>query len=245
MQQPLSGSTRGRSARFRLVAIAAVIAFVLAACGGGSDGATTGVASLEDVAGASGATDDDPASDATLSADEAALEFSQCMRDEGLDFPDVGVDAEGNPDLRSSFQEADLNPGSEEFRAAMETCGETLQGVGFGGGRAGFADDPAVQDAFVAYSECLRDAGLDVGDLQLGGGPGTGGPAGDQAGEGDGAPRRGQGQAQGGFGNRENRFANQLGLDPEDPEVAAALESCGPILDEALAGFGPGATAND
>ncbi len=225
----------------RFLAVVAVCALIVAACGGGSDGEVTGVASLEDIAGAAEPADDAPAGDAELEADEVALEFSQCMRDQDLDFPDVGVNAEGNPDLRSSFQASDLTPGSDEFRSAMEVCGEILQGAGFGGGRAALADDPAIQDAFVEYSECLRDQGLDVGDIQLGGGGAPGASAG-QAGAGeDGAPQRGQGQGQGGFGNRADRIANQLGIDPEDPVIAEALDVCGPILDEALAGFGPGA----
>lgn len=234
--QPRPDTSR-RPTRWTIAALA-VLSMLAVACGGSAEGSTTGVASLEDVAAA-----DEPStetSDTTLAADEAALEFSQCMRDEGLDFPDVGVDAEGNPDLRSSFVEAGLQPGSEEFQAAMTACGEILQDAGFGGGgRRAALDDPDVQDALVAFSECLRDEGLDVGDLQLGGG--QGGQATDgQGAEGDG-PQRGQGQGQGGFANRTDRFARQLDLDTDDPAVAAALDGCTPILDEALGQLGRGA----
>ncbi|MEO1063038.1 MAG: hypothetical protein AAFZ07_16625 [Actinomycetota bacterium] len=207
------------------------VALLLVACGGGDESASGGVASLDDVTteGAEVETDDAPATE--LAADEAALEFSQCMRDEGLDLPDIGLDADGNPDVRAAFIESGIEPGSDEFTAAMETCGELLDGAGFGGGRAGLAEDPAVQDAFVAFSECLRDEGLDVGDLQFGA------PADGEGGQ------RGQGAAQDGFADRDARLAGRLDLDIEDPAVADAISACSPVLDDVLAGFGPGGAA--
>lgn len=238
--------------RFAIVALTGSV-FLLAACGGGSgETSAEAVATLED--GTSDLGDADETATAadtgngageTLEADEAALAFSACMRDEGLDFPDIGVDAEGNPQLRDAFGEAGLDPRSEEFQAAREVCGELLQGAGFGGGRQQAGDNPEVQDAFVEYSECLRDEGLDVGDLQLGGNGGPGNANGAGAGNANGAadgdgPQRGQGQGRGGFANRTERLANQLGLDAEDPQVIAATEACGPILDNALGQFGQG-----
>lgn len=240
----------------------AALALVAAACGSNSSDVASGVASLEDVAAAEdeSATDNNAETqatgDATLEADEAALQFSQCMRDEGLDFPDIGVDAEGNPDIRDAFQNSGTQPGSPEFREAMDSCGELLDGIGFGGRRAGLADNTELQDALVAYSDCLRDEGLDVGDLQLGG-PQAGAQGAGQAGAQDSAgqdgagqdsaddtPQPGQGRRQGGFGDPSARIAQALDLDPEDPEVAAALDTCAPVLDTALSQFGPGARAN-
>lgn len=220
-----------------LIAIVAIVVLVGAACGTSEAGTASGVASLEDVAAADEPTTGDGATGTDsesvgLAADEAALEFSQCMRDEGLEFPDIGVDAQGNPDIRDAFQDAGIQPGSAEFDDAIEVCGEVLQGAGFGGGRQGFADNTELQDSLVAFSECLRDEGLDVGDVQLGGGQGGG--------QADG-PGAGRGQGQGGFGDRSSRIAAGLGLDAEDPAVAAALDTCNPILDEAFASFGPGA----
>lgn len=219
----------------------AVLALIAAACGStSSDGTASGVASLEDVAAAEDETaDTQPAGDVTLEADEAALQFSQCMRDEGLDFPDIGVDAEGNPDIRDAFQNSGTQPGSSEFRDAMDSCGELLDVVGFGGGRAGLADNTELQDALVKYSECLRDQGLDVGDLQLGGGQGGGEDGAQGAGQGgEGEPQPGQGRRQRGFGDPGARIAQALDLDAEDPDVVAALDTCSPVLETAPSQFG-------
>ncbi|MEM7143040.1 MAG: hypothetical protein AAF548_18600 [Actinomycetota bacterium] len=220
----------------RVALAASALALAATACGGDGDSTTTGVASLEDAAGA-----DAVETDAELTADEAALEFSACMREQGLDFPDIGVDAEGNIDLRDAFQSAEINPQSEDFQTGMQVCGELLADAGFGGGggRAALADNPELQDGLVSYSDCIREQGFDVGDLQLGG-PGTGAGAGGDADGGGAPPERGQGAGQAGFGDRNERFAAQLGLDPEDPAVVEALDVCAPILDEAFAGLGGG-----
>ena len=220
----------------RIVAAFAGVMLAAAACGdGGESEAAAGVASLEEVVTDDSADSADGA-DTDFTADEAALEFSACMREAGLDFPDIGVDADGNPDLREAFVSSGLVPGSDDFQRGMESCGEILQTAGFGGGgRATLADNPEITDAFVEFSDCVRDAGFDVGDLRLGGPGGQGGepPA-------DGQGQRGQGQGQGGFGAREEAIAGQLGLDYEDPDVAETIDACVPIIDTALANAGVG-----
>ena len=126
------------------------------------------------------------------------------MRGEGIDFPDLSVDADGNIELRDAFQSID--PGAEGFREANEACQEILQQAGFGGGRRQAAESPELQDALLEFSQCLRDAGHDVGDLTLGlpGGPaGGGGGQGAPEGGGDGPAQGGEaqgGQRQPGFG---------------------------------------------
>jgi hypothetical protein len=228
--------------RMAFIIIVGTMALLATACGGGS-GTSAGVASLEDVAGAESTDAGGAAEDESLSPDEAALAFSQCMRDEGLDFPDIGVNAEGVPDIGDAFQSSGVDRGSDEFRDAIQTCAENLEGIGFGGGgRGAFLDNPEIQDAFVEFSECIREQGFDVGDLQLGGGPGAGGPgAGGPPNAGEDGPQPGQGQRQGGFGDRSGRIASALGLDPDDPDVVAAVDECNPILETALGGFAQGA----
>lgn len=219
----------------RITAALTCVVLITAGCGGdGEAESAAGVATLEEVAtddaGAGAEDGTEPA------ADEAALEFSACMRDQGLDFPDIGVDAEGNPDLRDAFLSSGVTPGSDEFRAGMAACGEILEGAGFGGGgRAALTENPEITDAFVEFSDCVRDAGYDVGDLALGA------PGGQGQGQGDGEGQRGQGQGQGGFGDRNERIAEQLGLDYEDPAVAETIDGCMPIIDTALANAGIGA----
>lgn len=223
------------TSRLRRVApgLAVPALLALAACGSGATDASDGadeVASLEatdEPAGEAGDGGDD--GDTTLAADEAALEFSQCLRDEGLDVPDIGVDADGNIALRDAFQ--DINPRDGEFQDAFEVCGDLLEGVQFGGGRGALQDDTEFQDALIEMSDCIREQGFeDVGDLtvpQPGQDGAPGGPAGG-----------GQGQGQGGFGDRGAIVAERLGLDPEDPEVIAAVDDCLPILDTALSDAG-------
>jgi len=232
----------------QLTALMVCGALALSACGSGSAveaDAADELATLEtsdNIEAGDGESTQNVVEASTLTADEAALALSECLRGEGLDVPDIGVDANGNIDLRGAFQ--DLGPGDESFRDAMDLCRETLDGVEFGGGgRGALADNTEIQDAFLEFSDCIRAEGFeDIADLTVGR------PDGDQAGDdGDGArPAPGQGDREGGFGDRSALFAQRLGLDPEDPSVVAALDACSPIIDQAFtdAGVGqPGAGA--
>ena len=51
--------------------------------------------------------------------EEGILDFAQCMREEGLNFPDPSFDIDGNPEFD------DLNiENEEEFEEAFVNCGE-------------------------------------------------------------------------------------------------------------------------
>lgn len=227
-------------------------ALALSACGSGStaeadtdDGLATLETSNSNDADADATAGAVAAADGVASADEAALALSECLRGEGLDVPDIGVDADGNIDLRGAFQE--LGPGDDSFREAMDVCGDVLEGIEFGGGRGGgggIADNTEIQDALLEFSACIRTEGFeDIADLTLGGQGGQpGAAAGDEATtDADGeAPGPGRGQREGGFGDPNARFAEQLGLDPEDPDVIAALDVCSPIIDQAFSDAGVG-----
>lgn len=232
----------------RLLLASSTLMLVLAGCSGDADEDSSQVATLVsdddgvgDAADAATRTDAETAED--LTPDEAALEFSQCMRDEGLDFPDLAVDAEGNINLRAAFQSVD--PQQEGFRDAAESCRAVLEQAGFGGGARQAIESPEVQDALLEFSACVRDAGYDVGDLTLGapgarpqGGDGSGQAAQDPDADGEATAQGGGGQAgqrQGGFGNRGARFADQLGLDYDDPAVQDTIDGCLSIIEEAFA----------
>lgn len=243
-----------RNVRVPVLAIGAL--FALAACGGGSEESSAEVASLQGAVDAGGdAADAAVRTEAApdLAPDEAALEFSQCMRDQGIDFPDLSIDADGNIELREAFQTIDRQ--ADGFREANEVCQEFLQQAGFGGGRRAATESPELQDALLEFSQCVRDAGYDVGDLTLGGpgggqGAGAGAAAGqgNQGGDGDAAGEGGQGQGgrrQQGFGNRSANFANQLGLDAEDPAVQETIDGCMPLIDEAFTALGIGQPAGN
>ena len=235
------------------VACAALGLLALTGCGSGTTDATgtgsgDGIATLQTDSSADGTGDAADATTDAVSADEAALEFSQCLRDQGLDVADIGVDADGNIDLRSALDSVD--PGDEDFRAAMDACGDILGSTGFGGGGRGPGfDDTALQDAFLEFSDCIRGQGFeDVPDLSFQA-PGGGGPGGGQDGT-DGPPEgsippRGEGDRPDGFGDQSTILAEGLGLDPEDPAVIAALDECSPIIEGAFGAFGPGGSTTE
>ena len=136
------------------------VSLVAAACGGDDDG-SDGVASIDDIA-ATPAEDDPVASPGSARSDEAAvLEFASCMRDEGIDFPDPNVDADGNVgfDLASLRSLSELD--QTEVETAFESCLDLLAGVSFGFERIFDAD---FQDDLVAFAGCMRDNGFDMPD---------------------------------------------------------------------------------
>lgn len=166
-----------------LVAAIVLAAAGLGACG--SDSEDDGVASLADATPGDVAAADAPgaaSSAATGDLEEELLAYTSCLRDQGLDVPDVEVDADGNvnfgggPGSQQGSQQggdqvggpAPIDP--EEFQAAQEVCGDPPSGLS---SQLDQFDSPEFQDALLAFTQCLRDKGYDVDDIDLGsGGPG-------------------------------------------------------------------------
>ena len=224
------------SRRLRWLLALSVLTLVFAACGGGDEEVTGGVASVNDLEGSdavAAASDLQANGDsASLTAEEAGLALSACMRDAGHDeFPDATVDENGRLNLRDILQSTDIDLRDEAVRAQLDTCRDEVGADSFGVGGVG-GDRSGIEEALLGFTECLREEGLDVGDITFGQ-PGAGAGAG-QTGDSEGQPR-GQGGA---GGDRSGRIAGQLGLDAEDPATAAALDSCQGALDEAFAGIG-------
>jgi hypothetical protein len=168
--------------------------------------------------------------DPAASDDEAVLEWAQCMRDNGIDIEDPTVDANGNVQL--GRPSGNIDPQSGDVRAAAEACSGLLEGTTFGANRGGRFDQ--IQEAFLAFTECLRDEGLDVGDIDLAsraGAPGEG-----QGGGQAGAPGNGTGE-----GLTAERLEGVIpGLDAKDPATQPAIDVCRPALVEAFDGLGLG-----
>jgi hypothetical protein len=125
------------------------------ACGG-SDEPAEGVPSLEGQGPASVSS----TTSARLDADLALLEFSQCMRDEGIPLPDIGIDAAGAPILDPALLDT-IDVQSDEFADAFEKCQPILaQSEAFS-----LDLDPALQalieDQLVEFSQCMRDNGIE------------------------------------------------------------------------------------
>ena len=131
----------------RFVIGISAIALIVAACSSGDDAG--GVASITDV-------DDSPVVEVIGSSDEQALiDFSACMRDQGLDFPDPIVDADGYP--RFDFANPEDIDRDALFEAG-ESCREYLEGVVLG---LPDFDTAEFNDTFLEYAACMRENGFE------------------------------------------------------------------------------------
>lgn len=201
----------------RLLIMLAAFALALAACSS-SGGAQ--VATLDDAGSTTTAGEDSPSADQT--DEEALLAFAACMRENGVEnFQDPTVNADGSVDFqfRGGGQDGENPFGDtdrETVQAAFQACSDDLDGVALGPGGGDF-DISEFQDTFVEFAACMRENGVQMDDPDFSGGFG---------------PGQGGGGAGGGiFGD----------LDPDDPDVQAALEVCQGIFGNDLpGGGGPG-----
>ncbi len=94
----------------------------------------------------------------TLGPEAATVEFTACMRDQGIEVPDIRLDDQGRPMLDDAFAAAD--PSSLELRGALATCASILTQSG----ALDLSTDPELQALIVeqlkVFSECMRDEGV-------------------------------------------------------------------------------------
>jgi hypothetical protein len=180
----------------------------------------------------------------TIDPQKAVEKFVACLREQGLEVADPKVASDGQVDMRSIFQSANIQPGSTEFSTAMDKCGSLLQNAGFG---PTAEERQARQEATLAFTACLRKQGLTVSDPTFNGpGDGQGGPppgaapgasgaTGDSSASttvaGDAAsattmPAPPAGGPPATEEERNARMAERLGLDAADPAVTAAFAAC-------------------
>jgi hypothetical protein len=144
-----------------------IVAFaaLAAGCGGGEAGEA--VASLE---GTSAATTTAAAA-GEVDLEEALLDFTACMREEGVALPDPQLDADGNLKLVSFMAEAgrvvEDAGGFDAVREAAEACRSHLSGVAL---RFASIDRTAMQDRMLSYARCVREHGFDLPDPDFTGG---------------------------------------------------------------------------
>lgn len=168
-------------------------------------GGTTVEASIETEEGAGEEAAEPETAD--LSDEERLLAFAECMRENGVDFPDPVVEADGTVTfgLRPGGGGGGLQRLGEigrdpDLPAARDACGGLLEGLAFGPGQGGF-DLIELQDALLEFARCMRDNGVDMGDPDLS----RFAPGGND-----------DGQPGGPFGE----------IDLDDPDFAAAFEVC-------------------
>jgi hypothetical protein len=183
-----------------VLGVAAMV--VLSACGGGGAEAASDVASLEGGASTTlaGDTGGDTGGDDEVTQEErqeAMLAFAQCMRDHGVDMPDPEFDDNGRGVGGAIRVGGDEGLDEDDFEAAQQACEDLVEDVqgSFG------MDDPEqrakMQEQMLAFSQCMRDHGIDMPDPQFnedGGATIQGGPGG--------------------------------AIDPDDPDFQAAEEAC-------------------
>ena len=231
----------------RIIATLFAAAFLFAGCGSGDDSAenddmedglaTTAPADSESVAGSeteSGSVaetrtdgDESNATDTTEldleQAQQSAQEFSQCVRDQGIDVPDVEVGADGELDLANLIATAD--PADPAVQQAILACQGSLNG-GLAASLNQILESQTFADALVSFSQCVRDGGYDVADLTfaavvsatLGSGIDS------SAGEDSVGPI----------------LATAMELDPTDPAVIETIDGCVVLIRNSLGELGLG-----
>lgn len=257
-------------ARSRLLSALMFGALVTAgACGGES----TSSADLPSLGGSgAGSEDGSSSTSTTANPEKAAQAFVACLREQGLEVADPEVGADGQIDFRTIFDSANLGPGSEEGRTAMDACRDELDGAGFGPSED---DRAARQEAMLSFTSCLRGEGLTVedpsfegpGGMRPGAPPegavaGGSGASGDTASNGSVGTSGPIGAASGVVGSagvgqgpqvapgqppseeeRTQRLAEMLDLDPADEQVSAAFDACSDKLADLGGPGGPGGQA--
>jgi hypothetical protein len=213
----------------RWLILVAALGLLLAACGG--DDGTQGIASLQE-----STTAGDDSSTTTAGAvdpEQAVLDFAACMREHGVDMPDPEINSAGGGigfGFTIQGEASDQGPGAaqmQQMQEANEACQHFLEGVVQEFDRP---DMTEMQDQMLAFSQCMRDHGIDYPDPVFS--------------EDGGVTLVGPDEGTGGF-------------DPTDPDFQAAQEACqeifggpgqGPITITGSSGgivVGPGGSAGE
>jgi hypothetical protein len=154
-------------------------ALLLMGCGG--RGNENQVASLSDD-GTTATTDSDGGGgrdDVTdEEAEQAMLDFAQCMRDHGIDMPDPDTSGRGGGPViigPGGGEGGDGDqPDMDEFEAADEACRHLIEGVLGSPEDMSPEEQAEMQDQMLAMAQCMRDHGIDMPDPEFDQGGGGG-----------------------------------------------------------------------
>ena len=101
--------------------------------------------------------------------EEQALEFSQCMRENGVpEFPDPQIE-DGRIKMKIGGPDGGGQLDPEAMDQAQEACEDLAPR---GGGNFSEEDRQEMQDAMLAYAQCMRENGYDMPDPDFSGGDG-------------------------------------------------------------------------
>jgi hypothetical protein len=158
--------------RTRTLIIVIALAIVAAACSPSES--TSAVASLESATSPSESSD--TTADPLIDAESAMIAFTQCLRDQGIEVGDPTVGSDGSLQLppiefvvEGSSTEGE-EPDFSAFEDKIAQCDDLLGSVGSVGSNS---DSVGFEDAFVEYTQCMRDNGVDMPDPDFSNGGGV------------------------------------------------------------------------
>jgi hypothetical protein len=138
---------------------ALAVTLAMAACGGGKK--PSGVASLN---GSDKPTASTNAGD-TSDPKQAALNFSKCMREHGIDMPDPKFNGNGGISITVHAGAPGPKPDDPKFKAAEQACQKFMPN----GGQPKQLNPQQLQQA-LKFARCMRQHGIDVPDPGADGG---------------------------------------------------------------------------
>lgn len=182
------------------------IALLVALTGCGDNGAEAPVEDLPEVEAVASLQETEPQSGSTASEagrprfEEGLLLFTGCLRDQGIEAPDVPVDPDGRPVLSADLVER-IDTDSLEFAVAFATCIPFLTTAS----PVDLGADPEIQavvlDSLRRFSSCMRDNGVEGFPDPAPGWDGNGSP-----------------------------FPVADAFDTSDPDLDAALDDCSRLI---------------
>jgi len=153
-----------------ILSLLLVLGLVAGACSGGDSG--SGVVSLDAEQAKTPGVETE-----SIPGEQAVLDFTACLRDEGLDIADPGVDENGNLVPPNQHALAGQMLDMAALHSAFDVCRGLLDNVAFGLNTEDLADR---EDELLAFAVCMRENGYEMSDPDFSAGGHTGdGPFGD------------------------------------------------------------------
>ena len=150
--------------------VPALLSLALLGCGGGGDD-DDAIASLGGDATTTTAGSDGGGAGPGGSAEfqDAMLEYAECMRDQGIDFPDPQM-GEGGITIvgPEPGEEPPTRAEQEEMAAADAECNHILDDVEGSLPEPTPEEQQEMQDQALAFAECMREHGIDFPDPEFG-----------------------------------------------------------------------------